>query len=339
MAMFSGVENCWRTPPAERDVLASRVARVALDRARCGGPATRRRCSGNRRPRCRRCRRRRSRHLRVSTLHPAVAACIACESGGTVGLCQAQARPTAWRAARPLPSLDRQPAGGCSPCKSAHDAACSTCRAPTPARWRRPSRSPPTRLILDLEDAVAPEAKETARDQVCDGRQGRRLRPARADHPHQRARHALGRGRPRRRGGRGARRDPAAQARPPAPTSCAPREALASAGAPDKTRLWAMIETPLAILNVARDRRRSARSRARGSPASCMGTNDLVKETRADLLGQPPPGAVLAVGHRHGRARLRPRRARRRLQRLQGRRRLPRANACTAARSASTARR
>ena len=59
-------------------------------------------------------------------------------------------------------------------------------------------------------------------------------------------------------------------------------EALASAGAPDKTRLWAMIETPLAILNVQEIAAASGRPGAR---LSCfvMGTNDLVKETRADL--------------------------------------------------------
>ena len=45
------------------------------------------------------------------------------------------------------------------------------------------------------------------------GGEGRRLRPARADHPHQRARYALGQGRPGCGGGGGARCDPAAQAR------------------------------------------------------------------------------------------------------------------------------
>jgi citrate lyase subunit beta/citryl-CoA lyase len=55
-------------------------------------------------------------------------------------------------------------------------------------------------------------------------------------------------------------------------------EALSRAGAPDKTRLWAMVETPIAILNL--------REIASASPRlAClvMGTNDLVKETRADL--------------------------------------------------------
>src|SRR6185503_12331 len=59
-------------------------------------------------------------------------------------------------------------------------------------------------------------------------------------------------------------------------------EALAKAGAPEKTRLWAMIETPLAILNVADI---AAASKRAGARLAClvMGTNDLVKETRADL--------------------------------------------------------
>ena len=59
-------------------------------------------------------------------------------------------------------------------------------------------------------------------------------------------------------------------------------EALAAAGAPDKTRLWAMIETPLAILNLAEI---AAASKRPGARLACfvLGTNDLVKETRADL--------------------------------------------------------
>ena len=70
---------------------------------------------------------------------------------------------------------------------------------------------PADALILDLEDAVAPDAKETARAAGLRGRQGRRLRPARARHPHQRARHPLGRGRPARGRERGARCRPAAE--------------------------------------------------------------------------------------------------------------------------------
>jgi len=57
---------------------------------------------------------------------------------------------------------------------------------------------------------------------------------------------------------------------------------LARAGAPDKTRLWAMIETPLAILNLADI---GAASKRPGARLTCfvLGLNDLVKETRADL--------------------------------------------------------
>ena len=72
-------------------------------------------------------------------------------------------------------------------------------------------RLPADALILDLEDAVAPDAKDDAREQVCAAVAGRRLRPARARHPRQRARHALGRGRPRRRRCGRARRDPDAE--------------------------------------------------------------------------------------------------------------------------------
>ena len=176
-------------------------------------------------------------------------------------------------------------------------------------------------LILDLEDAVAPEAKETARRQVCDavkaGGYGKReliIRINGLDTPWGAADLAA-----------------AAAVGPdailiPKPSTGADivraTEAMASAGAPDKTRLWAMIETPLAILNLGEI---GAVARSKGARLTClvMGTNDLVKETRADLSEQPSAGAVLAVGDHHGRARLRPRRARRRLQQLQGRRRLP----------------
>jgi citrate lyase subunit beta / citryl-CoA lyase len=59
-------------------------------------------------------------------------------------------------------------------------------------------------------------------------------------------------------------------------------DALARAGAPDRTRLWAMIETPLAVLNLADI---ASASQRRGARLTCfvLGTNDLVKETRADL--------------------------------------------------------
>jgi len=136
-------------------------------------------------------------------------------------------------------------------------------------------------LILDLEDGVAPEAKAAARAQVCAAVKG---------------------------GGWGQREliirinalatpwgeadlQAAAAAAPdavllPKPATggdiVAATEALARAGAPGKTRLWAMIETPLAILNLADI---AAAANRQGARLACLvlGTNDLVKETRADL--------------------------------------------------------
>jgi len=146
---------------------------------------------------------------------------------------------------------------------------------------------PADALILDLEDAVAPEAKEGARDQVCAavraGGYGRRelvVRINALDTPWGPADLAA-----------------AAAAAPdaillPKPGSGADivraGEALAAAGAADRTRLWAMIETPLAVLNVAEI---AAAARRPGTRLAClvMGTNDLVKETRADLSANRRP--------------------------------------------------
>ena len=138
-------------------------------------------------------------------------------------------------------------------------------------------------LILDLEDAVAPEAKDAARNQVCvavkAGGYGHReliIRINALDTPWGEADLKA-----------------AASAAPdavlvPKPGTGADivraAEALSRAGAPDKTRLWAMIETPVAILNL--------REIASASPRlAClvMGTNDLVKETRADLSANRRP--------------------------------------------------
>jgi citrate lyase subunit beta/citryl-CoA lyase len=140
---------------------------------------------------------------------------------------------------------------------------------------------PADALILDLEDAVAPEAKEKARAQVCAavkaGGYGRRevvIRVNGLDTPWGQA-----------------DLEAAAAAAPDAVLVPKPgreadiaqvMEALARAGAPGKTRLWAMIETPVAILNLAEI---AAAAKPPGARLACfvMGTNDLVKETRADL--------------------------------------------------------
>ncbi len=142
---------------------------------------------------------------------------------------------------------------------------------------------PADALILDLEDAVAPEAKEAARAQVCAAvaagvYSGREvvIRVNALDT-------AWGK----------ADLEAAAAAGPdavliPKPGSGADIEratqALTRAGAPERTRLWAMIETPAAILNLAEI---AAAARWPGARLGClvMGTNDLVKETRAELSG------------------------------------------------------
>jgi citrate lyase subunit beta/citryl-CoA lyase len=142
-------------------------------------------------------------------------------------------------------------------------------------------------VILDLEDAVAPEAKETARAQVCAaveaGGYGHRELVIRIN----------GLGTP---WGQ-ADLEAASQAAPdaillPKPGTGADivraTEAMARACAPDKTRLWAMIETPLAILNLGEIAAASRQPQAR---LSCfvLGLNDLVKETRADLSDNRRP--------------------------------------------------
>jgi citrate lyase subunit beta/citryl-CoA lyase len=142
-------------------------------------------------------------------------------------------------------------------------------------------------LILDLEDAVAPEAKEVARNQVCGavraGGYGRRELVIRVNGLDT----AWG----------AADLAAAAAAAPdailiPKPGSAADirraSEAMAAGGAPERTRLWAMIETPLAILNVAAI---AATAKAPGTRLACLvlGLNDLVKETRADLSDNRRP--------------------------------------------------
>ena len=135
-------------------------------------------------------------------------------------------------------------------------------------------------LILDLEDAVAPQAKADARTQVCEAVQA---------------------------GGYGKRElviringldsqwgmddlKAAAEARPAAilvPTVSedadieAVSEALDEAGAPEGMRIWAMMETPLAMLNA----KKIAKAVKKHPRFECMvmGTNDLAKETGAGL--------------------------------------------------------
>jgi citrate lyase subunit beta/citryl-CoA lyase len=162
---------------------------------------------------------------------------------------------------------------------------------------------PADALILDLEDAVAPAAKEMARGQVCaavkGGGYGRRELVIRINALES----AWGQG------------DLAAalEAAPDAillpKTSStgdvlAVTQTLARVGASVKTRLWAMIETPLAILNL---KEIAATGAQPGARLDCfvLGTNDLVKETRADLSADRRPAlywlsAAVAAARAYG---------------------------------------
>lgn len=142
---------------------------------------------------------------------------------------------------------------------------------------------PADALILDLEDAVAPDAKAAARDRVCAavvaGGYGHRELTIRVNgldtswHADDvRAAAAAG---------------PSAIVVPKVDSAAdvqAIEASLAAAGAPDHTRIWAMLETPTAIFN--------AREIASASPRLAvlvMGTNDLAKELHANHVpGRQP---------------------------------------------------
>ncbi|MBN9446061.1 MAG: CoA ester lyase [Bosea sp.] len=142
-------------------------------------------------------------------------------------------------------------------------------------------------LILDLEDAVAPEAKDLARTQVCDavkaGGYGRRelvIRTNGLDTPWFDADLAA-----------------ATEAAPDAiliPKVASPEtlveigQRLVGLWAKPETQIWAMIETPLAILDCERIAR-AARDPSTRLACFVLGTNDLAKETRARFVpGRAP---------------------------------------------------
>src|SRR5262249_18681807 len=142
---------------------------------------------------------------------------------------------------------------------------------------------PADSLILDLEDSVAPEAKEAARSKVCAavkaGGYGERelvIRANALETPW----------------GAGdlfsvAQSGAAAVlvpkgARPRAVTRAA--TVRKAAAAPGGRKLGAMVEPPAAILN-AREIAAVAGDAALGFECLIMGTNDLLKESRARSLG------------------------------------------------------
>lgn len=141
---------------------------------------------------------------------------------------------------------------------------------------------PADALILDLEDSVAPDAKVEARDKVVaavqEGGYGRRevvIRPNALETAWGTADLLA-----------------AASAAPDAilvPKVQHPGDIISAAKilksvhAPDKTKLWAMMETPLAILHAADIAAVGADPENR-LVCLVMGTNDLLKESRARAL-------------------------------------------------------
>ncbi|SNR28186.1 citrate lyase subunit beta / citryl-CoA lyase [Haloechinothrix alba] len=141
-------------------------------------------------------------------------------------------------------------------------------------------------LILDLEDAVAPDSKEEARERVCSaaasGGYGSREVTIRVNGLDTEWHEADLRA--------------AAEAGPdgivvPKVNSAAEvhtiERALEFTGAPDRTTIWAMIETPVAMLHAEEIAAASARL-----DVLVMGTNDLAKELHAEFV----PGRTPLLG-------------------------------------------
>jgi citrate lyase subunit beta/citryl-CoA lyase len=145
-------------------------------------------------------------------------------------------------------------------------------------------------LILDLEDAVAPDAKPAAREAACaaaaSGRYGARevtIRVNGADtewHADDLAAACAA--------------GPDAIVVPKVDSADAVRtlvEAMAAHDAPDHTTLWAMVETPRAMLHAEEIASASARL-----SVLVMGTNDLAKELHAEHVpGRQPLLAGLGL--------------------------------------------
>jgi len=142
---------------------------------------------------------------------------------------------------------------------------------------------PADALILDLEDAVAPDAKADARARVCaaaaSGDYGHKEVTIRAnglDTPwHADDLRAI------------AEAGPAAVVVPKinsAADVAAVEKALEAGGAPNHTRIWAMLETPIAILHAEEIASSSERL-----AVLVLGTNDLAKELQAEHVpGRAP---------------------------------------------------
>ncbi|MFI9259542.1 HpcH/HpaI aldolase/citrate lyase family protein [Streptomyces sioyaensis] len=146
---------------------------------------------------------------------------------------------------------------------------------------------PADALILDLEDAVAPDAKAEARKRVAaaaaSGEYGFRELTIRVNAPgtawHDDDLRAA------------AEAGPDAVVVPKvesADTVRAVERALEAAGAPDRTAIWAMVETPRAMLDA-----RAVAAASERLTVLVMGTNDLAKELHAEHV---PGRAPLLTG-------------------------------------------
>ncbi|PTM51395.1 HpcH/HpaI aldolase/citrate lyase family protein [Phreatobacter oligotrophus] len=158
-------------------------------------------------------------------------------------------------------------------------------------------------VILDLEDAVAPDAKQVAREQVAaavrQGGFGHREVVVRLNGFDTAWGHD----------------DLAALAPTGADVILIPKvnvgadlvaagKAIAAASAPERTAVWAMMETPLAMLNAGAIAA-AAKDRSTRLTGFVMGTNDLAKETGARIVpGRAPMNAwlmtSLAAARAHG---------------------------------------
>ncbi|MFI0155686.1 HpcH/HpaI aldolase/citrate lyase family protein [Streptomyces lydicus] len=146
---------------------------------------------------------------------------------------------------------------------------------------------PTDALILDLEDAVAPDAKADARKRVAaaaaSGEYGYREVTIRVNAPgtawHADDLRAA------------AEAGPDAVVVPKVESADTVREverALEAAGAPDRTAIWAMVETPRAMLDA-----RAVAAASERLTVLVMGTNDLAKELHAEHV---PGRAPLLTG-------------------------------------------
>jgi citrate lyase subunit beta/citryl-CoA lyase len=146
---------------------------------------------------------------------------------------------------------------------------------------------PADALILDLEDAVAPDAKQQARERVHaavrDGGYGSREIVVRINGL------ASGWG----------RADLELMGSAWADAICVPkvqsvadlmavRDTLGQVEAPERLAIWAMIETPLGILN-AHEIAAAAAGNRYPLTVFVLGTNDIAKETRAGQTGDRAP--------------------------------------------------